>query len=349
MTIPLNLPTHWAPRRILLAAYGEHGLRVLQGLTPLRESGQLEWLGAMCWSEANHSWGLHQQRDEIVFRQLIHQHNRVEAIPPTLLNRPAFKTLMAARQPDVVLLATWGEIIKPEVLQAYPNTAFINCHPALLPYHRGANPYTSVIKAGELHSGITYHYITPAVDAGPVLLQKQVLVDPADTGGSLKSRCAMAAKQSIEELLHLLRCPETRQGTMQDAAGSYFPPITTTDGVICWEHSAETIINQVRSLQPWLDCSTRQKIALMGWKPFWVLSHVRLPIQDFWQPVTFVAGQVLANTQHGVVVACGTPTHPEAVEWVEYQLHTAFGFLPMSLSRLMGRRLLTHDVILETV
>ena len=59
------------------------------------------------------------------------------------VNEYAFSAYLQEAQPDIVLVGSWGEILKSHLVKTEQNQSvpqFINCHPAKLPTHRGANP-----------------------------------------------------------------------------------------------------------------------------------------------------------------------------------------------------------------
>ncbi len=74
------------------------------------------------------------------------------------------------RNVDLVVLARYMQILPTPVVQAFPYR-IVNIHPSLLPFFPGANPYDQAHKAGVRVSGCTAHYVTEALDEGPIILQ----------------------------------------------------------------------------------------------------------------------------------------------------------------------------------
>ncbi len=74
------------------------------------------------------------------------------------------------RNVDLVVLARYMQILPGSVVAAFPYR-IINIHPSLLPFFPGANPYDQAHKAGVRVSGCTAHYVTEALDEGPIILQ----------------------------------------------------------------------------------------------------------------------------------------------------------------------------------
>ncbi|MEA2937584.1 MAG: phosphoribosylglycinamide formyltransferase 1 [Alphaproteobacteria bacterium] len=64
----------------------------------------------------------------------------------------------------------------------------LNIHPALLPSFRGLDPHRQALQAGVKITGATVHFVTPEMDAGPIILQAAVPVHDDDTAGTLSER-----------------------------------------------------------------------------------------------------------------------------------------------------------------
>lgn len=95
--------------------------------------------------------------------------------------------LLDARQPQVVALAGFMRILSPAFVTRYLGR-LLNVHPSLLPAYRGLHTHRRVLAAGEPVHGASVHYVTPELDAGPVVLQSQVTVRPGDTEAVLSQR-----------------------------------------------------------------------------------------------------------------------------------------------------------------
>src|SRR5262245_59845848 len=81
-----------------------------------------------------------------------------EEAPPSV-NAPAFVARMAEMAPDLVMVADYGEILRPPFL-GVPRIGVFNLHGSLLPRHRGAAPVPAAILAGDAETGVTLFRIT---------------------------------------------------------------------------------------------------------------------------------------------------------------------------------------------
>jgi len=90
---------------------------------------------------------------------------------------------IAALEPDIGISILYGQIIRPNVIDLFPN-GIVNLHPGLLPYNRGAYPNVWGI-IDKTPAGVTLHYIDEGLDTGDIIAQRDVEVLPIDTGKSL--------------------------------------------------------------------------------------------------------------------------------------------------------------------
>ncbi len=100
------------------------------------------------------------------------------------------KTLMTAIDgfaPRWVVLAGFMRVLGSEFVRHYGGR-MINIHPSLLPRHRGLHTHRRVLEAGEREHGASVHFVTPALDAGPVIAQARMPVADNDTPDTLADR-----------------------------------------------------------------------------------------------------------------------------------------------------------------
>ena len=99
----------------------------------------------------------------------------------------AMALLMAAGEPDLVILAGFMRIIGDAILVPFEGR-MINLHPALLPKYRGVNTYQRAIDAGDDIHGASIHFVTAELDGGPVISQVVIPILPEDDAESLAAR-----------------------------------------------------------------------------------------------------------------------------------------------------------------
>lgn len=166
---------------------------------------------------------------------------------PRTLRAPAAVELLRAASPDVLVVAAYGLILPPPVLEL-PSHGCINIHASLLPRWRGAAPIHRAILAGDSITGISIMRMDAGLDTGPVLLERALPIGPRETTGSLTDRLSHIGAKAIVEALAAL---DSLQARPQDAAlATYAPKISGADAVIDWSKTAEEIDRQVRAFNP---------------------------------------------------------------------------------------------------
>src|SRR5271166_1709842 len=119
----------------------------------------------------------------------IAQEKGVPVFQPESVNTPESVEQLKVLQPDLLVVAAYGQILKPEVL-ASARHGGINVHASLLPKYRGAAPIAWAIYHGEKQTGVTIIQMTPQLDAGGAILQEAVDIGAEETAGELEARLA---------------------------------------------------------------------------------------------------------------------------------------------------------------
>lgn len=323
--------------RVLLLGYGVLALGLLEGLLACEHC---KVVGVFRWSRHPRFRGRMDQ-DEKSFANLIRRH-RIPEIRCDSVNSAHFLRQIQDKHADTVLIGTWGEILKSDVLRT-PHIRFINCHPSLLPAHRGANPYASSIRSGETQTGVTFHLVDETIDTGPIILQATVDISDHDTGETLRNRCALKAQALVPQLIDRLNQEGQLRLTHQTTigSGSYYPPLASPDGLIPWEQSATEIHNLIRGIQPWIDPYT------FATRP---MGSVKLiPHGSVLRPATSAvgeAGTVRSIDGPTIWVGTGNGQHELGLRDVDVCVHSVR--LPRSLSRIVQRWWIRPGMVFTT-
>ncbi|HVA75287.1 MAG TPA: phosphoribosylglycinamide formyltransferase [Acidimicrobiales bacterium] len=105
-------------------------------------------------------------------------------------------------QIDVVAMAGFGTVLAGPIFDVYPGR-ILNTHPALLPAFKGWRAVRDALEAGVKVTGTTVHVATEEVDAGPILAQEAVRVEPGDTEDSLHERIKSVERRLYPETIRL--------------------------------------------------------------------------------------------------------------------------------------------------
>ena len=184
-------------------------------------------------------------------------------------------------QPDVIVVAAFGQIIPPSIL-SLPPYGCVNVHASLLPKYRGAAPIQWAVINGEEESGVTTMQMAEGLDTGDILLRKVVPLASDETGGSLFEKLSReGAKLLLETLEGLEEGSITPQPQPEESPTPYARMLTRQMGRIDWSRSAEEIERLVRGLNPWPSAYTylhgRQ---LKIWEAFLLQEAPGMPAAD---------------------------------------------------------------------
>jgi methionyl-tRNA formyltransferase len=157
---------------------------------------------------------------------------------------------MAGLTPDLVVVAAFGLLLPPEVLNL-PKLGCLNVHPSLLPRHRGASPVTAAILQGDEIAGVTIMLLDAGMDTGPILNQREVPITDEDTTGSLGIKLAKVGAQLLIETLPLWVEGRTKPRPQDESEASYSKMARKEDGEIDWQLSALELWRRVRAFDPW--------------------------------------------------------------------------------------------------
>ena len=104
---------------------------------------------------------------------------------------------------DTVVLAGFMRIVKPGLLNAFPNRV-LNIHPSLLPAFPGIAAWKQALDYGSRYAGVTVHFVDAGTDTGPIIVQRAVPVMQDDTPETLHARIQVEEHIAYPEALRLL-------------------------------------------------------------------------------------------------------------------------------------------------
>jgi methionyl-tRNA formyltransferase len=174
----------------------------------------------------------------------------VPVAQPESVNTPEGLSQLRAFDPELLVVAAYGQILSRDVIAA-PRHGAINVHASLLPKYRGASPVAHAILNGEARTGVTIIRITPGLDAGDMLAQEALDILPDETTGELEARLApLGARLALDVVQRMKAGPVT--GEKQDPSQvTKAPKLKKEHGLIDWSKPAQAIVNHVRAMQPW--------------------------------------------------------------------------------------------------
>lgn len=178
------------------------------------------------------------------------QRLNLRVVQPDDLKGRAAAEQLALFQPDIIIVAAFGQILPRPVLDM-PRYGCLNIHPSLLPRYRGAAPVAAAILAGDGVTGITIMLMDRGLDTGPIIVQEKMAISPEDTTGALSVRLSHLAAQMLPGVLSRWLAGEIKPRPQNDTEATYCSAIKKEDGEIDWQLPASDIWRRVRACQPW--------------------------------------------------------------------------------------------------
>lgn len=151
---------------------------------------------------------------------------------------------------DLSVVASFGQILPQEFLDFKP---CINVHPSLLPKYRGASPIQSAILNGDKISGVTIMKVAMEVDAGDIILQKEVEVTN-ESYLELEEKFAFLGGQMASEVVRQYEKGEVKSSPQQHELATFTSKFSKVDCLLDFNDSADAIVNKVRALGEEMGC-----------------------------------------------------------------------------------------------
>jgi methionyl-tRNA formyltransferase len=223
----------------------------------------------------------------------------IPVLQPGSLRKPESLALLRSLAPDIIIVAAFGQILPPEVLDLPPHSC-LNVHASLLARYRGASPIAAAILAGDPVTGVTIMRMDEGLDTGPIVSQQAVSIAPDDTTGTLTQKLAQAGADLLiatlpDWLAHAI-VPEEQD----EAQATLTKPLLKEDGRLDWSQSADEIGRRVRAFSPWPGAFTvwnSCQVKILAASPIADESRGRLPGQCF--------SAVPDRSQPRLLCACG--------------------------------------------
>ena len=216
----------------------------------------------------------------------------LEVFQPATLKDPASLRRIVEAQPDVLVVAAYGLLLPPPVLDCAPAGA-LNVHASLLPRWRGAAPIQRAILAGDAESGITIMKMDPGLDSGPTLAQRAIAITDLDDAGTLHDRLAALGAEMIVAALSELESGRAVYTPQPTTGVTYARKIDKSESILDWSRPAEELARAVRAFRPAPGASTTlDGTSVKIWQ-----AHVA---QGSGEP-----GQTLSAGPQEIVIACG--------------------------------------------
>jgi methionyl-tRNA formyltransferase len=173
----------------------------------------------------------------------------IAVLQPDNLREPSFQEEIKMLSPELCVISAYGKYIPPEILRI-PPLGFINLHPSLLPRWRGADPIRWTILEGDEKTGVTIHYASEKMDAGDIILQREMSIFPDDTYASLGERLFREGTRLLLTAIELIKEGKAPRIPQNEEEATYAPALKNEDFKIDWHSPARRIERLLRAGNP---------------------------------------------------------------------------------------------------
>jgi methionyl-tRNA formyltransferase len=203
-------------------------------------------VGVVCQPDRPRGRGLAVEPPEVKTLALAHG---LAVLQPERVRDPSFLDALRALAPDLVVVAAYGRIL-PRTILDLPPQGCINVHASILPRHRGAAPIAHAIMAGDQVTGVSIMVMTEEMDAGDVLLVREIAVRPDDTTATLTDRLALLGGEAIGAAIDGLKTGALRRMPQPADGITLAPRIEREHARLAWTRPAVELERLVRAMQP---------------------------------------------------------------------------------------------------
>ncbi len=150
------------------------------------------------------------------------QRHRVPLHQPAKVNAPDFLEILRHKiRPDLIVSIAASQVFGNTLL-GIPRLGCINLHSAPLPRYQGMMPNFWTLLHQEPNATVTVHYMAAQLDAGDIILQRDVAILPEDSLHDLMVRSKHIGIQAVDEAIRLLAAGAAPRRPMDPALASYF-------------------------------------------------------------------------------------------------------------------------------
>ena len=243
-------------------------------------------------------------------------------LQPVNLRSKEAQEELARLRPDVIVIAAYGKLLPPPVLNT-PTHGCLNLHPSLLPRYRGPSPVATAILDGQQATGVTLMLVDEGMDTGPIISQREYPLSGAETAPDLTQSLFQSGAQLLLETLSSWVAGGATARPQDEALSSTTHKFERSDGIADWCVSASELERRSRAFNPWPGLFTK-----WDGKVLKLLDVLPLP------------ATTATQAEPGVVV-------PLFIPEVSVGVGTADGILGLKSVQLEGRRALPTAEFLQ--
>lgn len=219
----------------------------------------------------------------------------IPVLQPTKIKTEEFRNGLLTYQPDLFVVAAYGRILPPSILELAP-LGCINVHGSLLPKYRGAAPIQWAVINRDKEVGVTIIQMNEGMDTGDILLKRSIEAAEDETAGSLFVKLAQLGSETLLKAVKGLKDGTVIPIPQNHEEATSAPMFTKDDGCINWQKDAGELEGLIRGLDPWPTA-----FCFLDGKRLRLFSPEVVHKDSDHEP-----GVVIQADKRGILVACGT-------------------------------------------
>ncbi len=178
------------------------------------------------------------------------QEHGVPVLQPATTKCDEFEKDLRAFNAEALCVASYGEILRQNILDLAPNGA-LNVHGSLLPRWRGASPVQAAILAGDEQTGIAIQRMVLALDAGDLIHGVRTGIRPDENAGELAARLADMGGPALIEALDRIEDGRAEYTPQNKAEITVCRKVKKAEGHLDFTRPGEDLLRQIRAMGPW--------------------------------------------------------------------------------------------------
>ncbi len=176
--------------------------------------------------------------------------NNYEVSRVKSVNSEDFINNMKSLAPDIILVVSFGQLLKEEILNL-PTHGCINIHSSILPKYRGASPIISAMINQEAKTGVTFMEMDKGLDTGDIYKILPYELKSSESAGFVEQQLGHLAADNCAEILNSIVTKELSKYVQDHENATVCHKIKKAQGKINWQETAAQVIAKINGFNPW--------------------------------------------------------------------------------------------------
>ncbi|WP_125709264.1 methionyl-tRNA formyltransferase [Companilactobacillus zhongbaensis] len=181
--------------------------------------------------------------------KVLAREENIEVYQPAKLPGSDELEILKKIHPDFIITAAYGQFLPTSFLNT-AKIAAINVHGSLLPKYRGGAPIQWSLMNGDKETGTSIMYMVKAMDAGDVISQAKIPIEPEDDNGTLFEKLAIVGRDLLLETIPDIISKDINPVVQDESKVVFSPNISKEQEHLDFNQSAEQLFNHIRGLSP---------------------------------------------------------------------------------------------------